>query len=346
MPAGASIAAPSASGERPAKSSRHPESFASEAGGRPSSVIPDSPSWRPTPPVSTQHGIDLASGPEVANRPSGAASSTGIRRRRSSPHDEVPRHGVGGAVTLARAERRPVGLGEEREPEADDEERRGRDRVARVAAEREDSEAEAERRPPAERRCVSRSASRNAGRRSLAAATAAAKVTSAGRSSTRSPSVSPRRSESTTRSAAATAARSRGVTGARPSRGGPDVAVAASTAVPPSATRATSSRPVPERTLWPSTSPAGAPARSATKAPAASPSTKPSAVPAIAITPVSTAVSSTSCHRRAPDQASRRRAARRSRRSVIAARIAKAKRSAAASPPTSASRCPARRLSS
>ena len=49
-----------------------------------------------------------------------------------------------GLVALAALERRAVALREQREPEADDEERRRHDRVARVPSERERREPEPE----------------------------------------------------------------------------------------------------------------------------------------------------------------------------------------------------------
>src|SRR5207342_1627256 len=59
--------------------------------------------------------------------------------------DVVERHLVRRLVAFAAGERRPVALGEEREPEADDEESGGRNRVARVAGERERCDPEPER---------------------------------------------------------------------------------------------------------------------------------------------------------------------------------------------------------
>ncbi len=56
---------------------------ASDEGGKPSSVIPLSPSSRPTPPVSRSTG-DASTAGSFANRSSEAASWTGISRRRSS----------------------------------------------------------------------------------------------------------------------------------------------------------------------------------------------------------------------------------------------------------------------
>ena len=301
----------------------------------PSSVIPLSPSSRPTPPVSRSTG--------TASTP-GRAPNRAERRRvlhRDQPpqvfaDDVVERHLVRRLVALAAGQGRPVALGEEREPEADDEEGGGRDRVARVPGKRERCDPEPERaaarepldeteRGPEQPGDEDRGGERDERRqqqRQIAVAVAARDLEHdehdrSDRGGVEEAERGPRRPRRHD------ADEDRGRRGRHQS---------------------SEASPSPERTLRRSTSATGTPARSATTAPPRSPTTRPIAVPATASAAASATVTSASCQPRAPYQASLRRAASRSGRSVIAASSAKAKSSAAASPPTTPSRRPAARV--
>ena len=303
----------------------------------PSSVIPLSPSSRPTPPVRRSTG--------AASTP-GSAPKRRDRRRvlhRDQPpqvfaDDVVERHLVRRLVALAAGQRRPVALGEEREPEADDEESGGRDRVARVAGERERCDPEPERAAAGEpldepeRRPEQPGDEDGRGERDERRQQAAA----------RSPSPSPRVTSSTTSTTAATAAASRS---AEPGPRGPRRDHADEDG------GRRGRHDDRERDPFAGEDAAcehvGRPGRRlarATTAPPSRPTTSPIAVPRTARAADSATVTSASCQPRAPYQASRRRVASRSGRSVIAASSAKAKSSAAASPPTTPSRRPAARV--
>ena len=212
-----------------------------------------------TPPVSRSTGADVDAG---------SARKRSQRRRvlnRDQPpqilaDDVVERDAVRGLVALAARERRAVALGEEREAEADDEER-GRDhRVAGVAGERERGEPQAERAPAGEPLDAAQRRPQQArdehGRRErdergqqqgqVAVAVAAREL---------------ERDEPI----AAIAAASRSP---NPGRAARAATAPTSTAVAAAATSRASPSPSAERTLRASTSPTGAPARSATSAPA------------------------------------------------------------------------------
>ena len=143
-PDGASIREASSCLDWGTSLSRQPFRCASSPGSMPRSVIPVSPSSRPTPPVSRSTG--------VASTP-GSRGEACDRRRvlhrdqapQVLPDDVVERNPVRRLVTLAASERRAIALGEESQTEADDEEGRGRDRVAGVARERERGDPQAER---------------------------------------------------------------------------------------------------------------------------------------------------------------------------------------------------------
>ena len=178
--------------------------------------------------------------------------------------DVVERHAMRRLVALAARERRAVALGEERQAEADDEERSRDHGVAGVARERERRRAGARASAagePLDERAAPAAAAR-------ATSTAAANVTSAGSSSVRSPSPSPRASSSATSATAAIAAAS-----SEPEPGAREPAPRRrrrGRRSRPAATSSASPSPSAERTLRASTSPTGAPARSATTAPPSS----------------------------------------------------------------------------
>ena len=134
----ASIRRTSSSRDADASESRQPCSSGSVAGGRPSSVMPLSPSSRATLPVTRSTGATLD-----------AELAEAVERRRVLDRDQPPqvladdvveRDAVRRLVPLAAGKRRAIALGEERETEADDEERGRDDRVAGIAREREGRE--------------------------------------------------------------------------------------------------------------------------------------------------------------------------------------------------------------
>ena len=117
-----------------ASESRQPCSRGSVADGRPSSVIPLSPSSRPTPPVTRSTGA--TSTPSFSKSVERRGVLDGNQPPQILTHDVVERNAMRRLIPLAACKGRAIALGEECEAEADDEERRRDDRVAGIARER------------------------------------------------------------------------------------------------------------------------------------------------------------------------------------------------------------------
>src|SRR5207245_656467 len=223
--------------------------------------------------------------------------------------DVVYRHGERRLVVLPPHQRRAVGLREDREAEADDEERDCDRSAARMARERQRSQAHGRRAAP-----------------SPALEEAEARRERAcdydGRDE------GDQRGEEEENRAGPAFVRKCARVGRPTSAAAPAMAAA-------------NRIPRPAKVECPRIAPPGTSARSATSAPIPVPAAQPTTAPTTATATTSATETSTSCQRRAPYHVNRRHSASASRRSPIAASTANASSSAAASPPISSSRRPA-----